>query len=78
MGEFLRRHEEMLVELVTYWHGKVTKREIRKLLDNMEFVIDTYDLIIPRDREKRAITAIAILLALWASGRYGVDEFYGG
>jgi hypothetical protein len=78
MGEFLRRHEEMLVELITYWHGQVTKPEIRKVLDNMEFVADTYGLIIPRDREKRAITSIAILLSLWTAGRYGVDEFYGG
>ena len=78
MGEFLRRYEEMLVDLVAYWHGKVTKREIRKLLDNMKFVIDTYGLIIPRDREKRAITSIAILLSLWAAGKYGVEEFYGG
>ncbi len=78
MGEFLRRYEEMLVDLVSYWHGAVTKREIIKLLENMKFVIDTYGLIIPRDREKRAITSIAILLTLWTAGRYGVEEFYGG
>lgn len=78
MGEFLRRHEEMLVDLVTYWHGEVTKREIIKILDNMQFVIDTYGLIIPMDRERRAIASIAILLALWVAGRYGVEEFYGG
>jgi len=68
----------MLTELVTYWHGGVTKREIEKLLDNMEFVVDTYGLIIPRDREKRAVISIAVLLSLWAAGKYGVDEFYGG
>jgi hypothetical protein len=77
MGEFLRRHEDMLVELVTYWHGEVTKREIKKLLDNMQFVIDTYGLIIPHDREKRTIVSIALLLALWSAGRYGVESFYG-
>lgn len=78
MGEFLRRHEEMLVDLVAYWHGEVKKRELRKILSNMKFVIDTYGLIIPRERERRAIASIAVLLSLWSAGKYGVDEFYGG
>ncbi len=76
MGEFLRRHEEMLVALVTYWHGEVTKQEIRKILDNMQFVVDTYGLVIPVENEKKAIASIAILLALWASSIYGTGEFY--
>lgn len=77
MGELLRRHGAMMREQVSFWHGKVKKDQIRHLLRNMKFVADTYDLVVRKGDEKRAIAAITTLLTLWASSRFGVGQVYG-
>lgn len=77
MGELLRRHGAMIREQVSFWHGKVKKDHIRRLLRNMKFVADTYDLVVRKEDEKRAIAAITTLLTLWAASRFGVGEVYG-
>ena len=76
LGEFFRRHEAMIVEQVSFWHGWVNERKARRLLDRMHFVADTYGLVIRREDEKRAIAGIAALLALWAAGKFGVQPVY--
>lgn len=76
MGEFFRRHEEMILNQVDYWHGEMERRDADRILKYMHFVADTYALVIPKDDEKRAISGITSILTLWAAGRYGVDEVY--
>jgi hypothetical protein len=73
---FLRRHGGMIVAQISYWHGRVDVKAIRKVLLGMRFVADTHGLIIHRDDEKRAIAGITALLTLWAGARYGVAPVY--
>lgn len=76
LGEFLRRHQEMIVDQVWFWHGEVNRREANRILNNMHFVADTYGLVIHEEEEKRTIAGITSLLTLWASGEYGIDDVY--
>jgi hypothetical protein len=76
LGEFFRRHEEMIVEQVSYWHGEVNPRHARKLLKQFHFVADTYGLVIHEEDEKRTIAGMTTLLTLWAAGKYGVKPLY--
>ena len=69
MGEFLRRHAEMVVSEISYWNGEdrhrrvdVRKSYFRKMLKNMQFIAGTYGLIIPIEGEKRAIAAVTAQL----------------
>lgn len=76
MGEFLRRHEALIVDEVTYWHGVVEKRKVVRVLRNMHFVADTLGMVIPRESENRAIAGISAILALWAASHEGVLPVY--
>jgi hypothetical protein len=65
MGEFLRRHGEMMVSEILHWNGEarhgradVRRPRLRKILKNLQFVADTYGLIIPIEDEKRAIAGV--------------------
>ena len=77
LGEFFRRHEEMIVDQVSYWHGTVTPQQARSLLKQFRLVADTYGLVIHIADEKRAIAGITALLTLWSAGKYGVQPVYG-
>ncbi len=76
LGEFLRRHERMIVSQVDYWHGAVNRRRALKVLKNLHFVADTYGLVIHDEDEKRAIAGITSILTLWASARFGSPRVY--
>ncbi len=76
LGEFLRRHGEMVLDQVAFWHGWVERPRAAKILKNLRFVADTYGLVIHEENEKRAIAGITALLTLWAGGRYGVTPVY--
>jgi len=76
LGEFLRRHERMIVGQVDYWHGAVNRRRALKILKNLHFVADTYGLVIHNEDEKRAIAGITSILTLWASSRFGSPRVY--
>ena len=76
LGEFLRRHEWMIVDQIVYWHGKIEAKAVRKLLRGMRFVADTHGLVVHLDDEKRAIAGLTALLALWAGRRYGIGPVY--
>ena len=76
LGEFFRRHEEMILDQVYYWHGSIERNEANKILKNMHFVADTYGLVIHDEDEKRAIAGITAILALWAAGQYGAAPVY--
>jgi hypothetical protein len=77
MAEFLRRHQEMLVGRVSYWHGEVTRDEVERVLRNFRFVAETYGLVIPDSSERRALADLSILLAMWAASGRGVNSIYG-
>ena len=76
LGEFLRRHERMILSQVDYWHGKIDRRSAFKVLQNMHFVADTYGLVIHDEDEKRAIAGITSILTLWAAAKFGSKPVY--
>jgi hypothetical protein len=76
LGEFLRRHEGMIVDQIAYWHGKIESKAVRKVLRSLRFVADTHGLVVHLDDEKRAIAGLTALLALWAGSRYGIGPVY--
>ena len=76
MGEFLRRHEGMIVDQIAYWHGKIESEAVRKVLRRLRFVADTHGLVVHLDDEKRAIAGLTALLALWAGSHYGIGPVY--
>jgi len=77
MGELLRRHGAMIRSQVSFWHGGVSRTQLERVLRNMKFVADTYDLVVRMEDEKRAIAAIAANLSLWAASKFGIDKVYG-
>jgi hypothetical protein len=77
MAEFLRRHQELLVSRIRYWHGHLERAEVARLLRNFRFVAETYGLVIPAANSRRALVDMAMLLALWAVAKRGVGEMYG-
>ncbi len=77
MAEFLRRHRRMLIETVSYWHGHTSEAQLRKVLSNMQFVAETYGLVVRQDEEKRTIAAIGALLTTWATSHDPPQALYG-
>lgn len=75
-SEFLRRNEQNLVKRVANWHGEPTYSELKKILANMKFVAEVYDLIIPEDEEKKALIDIASILMMYSCGKYGMNKIY--
>lgn len=74
--EFLRRHEKLLVKQVANWHGSPSYRELQKILDDMQFVAEVYNLVIYMEDQKKALIDLAALLMMYACGRYGMDPIY--
>jgi hypothetical protein len=66
----------MIKAQVAFWHGAVQKRHIDKLLRYLQFIADTYDFVVHKDQEKRAIVGITANLTLWAASRFGVGKVY--
>ncbi|RMH39266.1 MAG: hypothetical protein D6689_17110 [Deltaproteobacteria bacterium] len=77
MGEFLRRHQELLMSRVTYWHGDVERDQVARLLRNFRFVAETYGLVIPASATRRALTDMAMLVAFWVASAAGIGDLYG-
>jgi hypothetical protein len=77
MGEFLRRHQELLVTRVVYWHGDVSRDDVYRVLRDLRFVSETYGLVIPASMSRRATADLAILVSLWACADRGVDGMFG-
>jgi hypothetical protein len=76
LGEFLRRHEAMIIEQVDLWHGWIERSQAKRVLSHLHFVADTYGLVLPSHDEKRGIAGITAILALWAASEYGVLPVY--
>jgi hypothetical protein len=77
MGEFLRRHQELLLTRVVYWHGEVQREEVGRVLRDMRFVSETYGLVIPASMSRRALADLAILVSIWACSQRGVGSMFG-
>lgn len=77
MAEFLRRHQEMILRRVVYWHGDVERSALEKLLRRYRFVAETYGLVIPKEGTRQAIADLAILATLWSAATRGVGDMYG-
>ncbi len=75
-NEFLRRHENLLVKQVANWHGTPSYKELKKILQNMQFVAEIYDLVIYSDDQKKALVDLASILMMYACGKYGMDPIY--
>lgn len=76
LGEFLRRHQDMILDQVTFWHGEIERNDVMKILNNMHFVADTYGLVIHEEDEKRTIAGITSILTMWAVQHHGVNSVY--
>lgn len=77
MAEFLRRHQDMILSRVAYWHGDVDDKDLAKLLRRFRFVAETYGLVIPEDATKQALADIVILVTMWAAASRGLGDMYG-
>jgi hypothetical protein len=77
LGELLRRHGTMIKTQIVFWHGDVKREQVARMLRNLQFVADTYALVVRKEDEKRAIVAITANLALWAASKFGVGAVYG-
>jgi hypothetical protein len=75
-NEFLRRHEKLLIKQIANWHGSPTYRELQKILNDMQFVAETYNLVIYDEDQKKALIDLASLLMMYACGKYGMDPIY--
>jgi hypothetical protein len=75
-NEFLRRNEKALIKEVAFWHGTPTKDELRKVLHNLLFVAEVYDLVIYEEDEKKALIDLASILMMYSCGKYGMDPIY--
>ena len=75
-SEFLRRNQKALIKKVANWHGIPTYSELNKILNHMEIIADTYDLIIHLNDEKNALIDLTSILMMYACGKYGMDPIY--
>jgi hypothetical protein len=76
MGELLRRYGDVLLDRVAYWHGSVDPKEVQRITRNLEFVADTYGLVVPAATTRRALVDLAILLGLWSAARVAVQPLF--
>ncbi|GAB6282076.1 MAG: hypothetical protein STSR0008_08200 [Ignavibacterium sp.] len=74
--EFLRRFENLLVKEIANWHGTPTYQELKKILKNMKFVAEVYDLVIYIEDQKKALIDLSALLMMYSCGKYGMDPIY--
>jgi len=77
MGEFLRRHQDLLLNRATYWHGDIERESVARLLRNFRFVAETYGLLIPATRARQALCDMSMLVAFWAASAGGIGDLYG-
>ncbi len=78
MGEFLRRHEGLILEQVDFWHGSLDRDQAATILKHLHFVADTFGMVIHEREQKRVIAGLTAILTLWAANRFGVRPVYAG
>lgn len=75
-NEFLRRYENLLITEIADWHGSPTYNELDKILKNLKFVAEVYDLVVHHEDQKRALVDLTSILMMYACGKYGMDPIY--
>ena len=75
-AEFLRRNEKLLIERVGYWHGSPSNNELRKILDNLNFVAEIYNLVIYEEDKRKVLVDLTSLLMMYSCGKYGMSKIY--
>jgi hypothetical protein len=75
-GEFLRRNEKILIEQVAYWHGSPSYNELKKILKDLKFVADIYNLVIYEEHQRKALVDLTSLLMMYTCGKYGMNKIY--
>lgn len=75
-SEFLRRNGKKLIKQVANWHGSPSQSELKKILQNMQFIADIYDFIIPTEDEKKALIDLSSVLMMYSCGKYGMSKIY--
>lgn len=76
LSEFLRRHSELLQEQLEKWHGRNNRSAAGQILERMRFVAETYGLVVRQSEEKRTLSAVSMILALWAAGEFGIEPLF--
>lgn len=76
LAEFLRRYENLIVKQIANWHGTPTYAELIKILKNMKFLAEVYDLVIYDQDQHKALVDLAALLMMYSCGKYGMDPLY--
>ena len=74
--EFLRRNGKLIVNQVADWHGSPTYAELNKILKQMTFIADVYDLVIHTNDEKKAVVDLTSILMMYTCGKYGMTKIY--
>jgi hypothetical protein len=75
-NEFLRRYEKLLVRGVANWHGSPPYKELHRILKNMQFVAEVYNLVIYTVDQKKVLVDLTSILMMYACGKYGMDPIY--
>lgn len=75
-AEFLRRNEKLLIEQVSYWHGQPSYNELKKILNNLKFVADIYNLVIYEEDKRKVLVDLTSLLMMYSCGKYGMVKIY--
>ncbi|MFH0736845.1 MAG: hypothetical protein V1773_19215 [bacterium] len=75
-SSFLKKYEKLIINKIAFWHGSVPEHELKKIINNMEFVAEIYNLVILNKNENKAIIDLTSLLMMYACGTYGMAKFY--
>ena len=75
-SSFLKKYEKLIINKIAFWHGSVPEYELKKIINNMEFVAEIYNLVVLNKNEKKAIIDLTSLLMMYACGTYGMAKFY--
>ncbi|HPN38193.1 MAG TPA: cysteine peptidase family C39 domain-containing protein [Melioribacteraceae bacterium] len=73
---FLKKHAKYIIDKVIFWHGNISISELKKIVNNMEFVAEIYNFVVLKKNENKAVTDLALLLMMYACGTYGMSKFY--
>ncbi|MEI7811542.1 MAG: cysteine peptidase family C39 domain-containing protein [Ignavibacteria bacterium] len=76
VNDFLKHYGKMLIKRVSFWHGAPGVKELNRILKNMQFVAEVYDLVIYKEDENRALVDMTSLLMMYTCGKYGMQPIY--
>ncbi len=75
-SNFVKKYENVLIKKTAFWHGSVPADELKKILNNLEFVAEIYNLVILPKNEIKVLLDVSSLLMMYACGHFGMAKFY--